>query len=232
MTDRAGRWGLRLLALAGALLVWFFSSVEKRERISEKVVDASVTYNLPRGSILLEPIQSVKVRLRGPDRQLRTLSPYAVDVVIDVLAAGPGGVEVAHIGAGNVLRPEPLEIVSVEPNSIPVRLDVEADRTLPVLPRIVGEPAGGSVPGEATVQPGHALVRGPQSLLANLDSVTTSPISLDGHAFSFEQAVSVIPPDALVRVVHPATVQVRIPMLAPDSEGPEPTRERLRGESP
>ena len=46
MTERAGRWGLRALAVAGALTVWFFSSVEKRERISEKVVDASVTYNL------------------------------------------------------------------------------------------------------------------------------------------------------------------------------------------
>lgn len=231
MTDRAGRWGLRLLALAGALLVWFFSSVDKRERISEKVVDASVTYNLPRGSILLEPIQSVKVRLRGPDRQLRTLSPYAVDVVIDVREAAPGGVEVVHVEAANVLRPEPLEIVSVEPNSIPVRLDVEASRTLPVLPRIVGEPAGGSVPGEAAVRPSEALVRGPQSLLANLDSVTTSPISLDGHAFSFEQTVSVIPPDALVRVVHPTTVQVRIPMLALESGGGETSRERLRGES-
>lgn len=229
MTERAGRWGLRALALAGALTVWFFSSVEKRERISEKVVDASVTYNLPRGTILLDPIQSVKVRLRGPDRQLRTLSPWAIDVVVDVSESSGGGIDVVHLTAADVQRPDPIDAVSIEPNSIPVRLDVEAIRTLPVLPRIVGEPAGGSVPADIVTVPESAIVRGPQSLLANLDSLTTSPVSLDGHAFSFNQTVSVIPPDPLIRVVQPTTVLVRVPMVVPDAEAPDGVRERRSG---
>lgn len=229
MTERAGRWGLRALAVAGALTVWFFSSVEKRERISEKVVDASVTYNLPRGTVLLDPIQSVKVRLRGPDRQLRTLSPWAIDVVVDVSGSTGGGLDVVHLTAADVERPDPIEAVSIEPNSIPVRLDVEATRTLPVVPRIVGEPAGGSVPGDIATLPESAIVRGPQSLLANLDSLTTSPVSLDGHAFSFDQTVSVIPPDPLIRVVQPTTVLVRVPMVVPDPDSPEGVRERRSG---
>jgi len=229
MTEHAGRWGLRALAVAGALTVWFFSSVEKRERISEKVVDASVTYNLPRGTVLLDPIQSVKVRLRGPDRQLRTLSPWAIDVVIDVSDSSGGGLDVVHLTAADVERPDGIDAVSIEPNSIPVRLDVEAARTLPVVPRIVGEPAGGSVPGDVVTIPDGALVRGPQSLLANLDSLTTSPVSLDGHAFSFDQTVSVIPPDPLIRVVQPTTVLVRVPMVVPDPDSPEGVRERRSG---
>ena len=229
MTERAGRWGLRALAVAGALTVWFFSSVEKRERISEKVVDASVTYNLPRGTILLDPIQAVKVRLRGPDRQLRTLSPWAIDVVVDVSDSTGGGLDVVHLTAADVERPDGIDAVSIEPNSIPVRLDAEATRTLPVVPRIVGEPAGGSVPGDIVTVPESAIVRGPQSLLANLDSLTTSPVSLDGHAFSFDQTVSVIPPDPLIRVVQPTTVLVRVPMVVPDSEAPEGVRERRSG---
>lgn len=226
MTERAGRWGLRALAVAGALTVWFFSSVEKRERISEKVVDASVTYNLPRGTILLDPIQSVKVRLRGPDRQLRTLSPWAVDVVVDVSESSGGGINVVHLTAADVQRPDPIDAVSIEPNSIPVRLDVEATRSLPVVPRIVGEPAGGSVPGDVATLPDSALVRGPQSLLVSLDSLTTSPVSLDGHAFSFDQTVSVIPPDPLIRVLQPTTVLVRVPMVVPDPDSPDGVRER------
>ncbi len=227
MTDRARRWGLRLLAVIGALTVWFFSSVEKRERISEKVVDASVTYNLPRGTILLDPIQTVKVRLRGPDRQLRNLSPWAVDVVVDVREAVVGGIDVAHLSPDDVERPDPLEAISVEPNSVPVRLDVEVVRVLPVVPRIVGEPAGGSVPGVVSTRPENAQIRGPQSLIANLDSVTTSPVTLDGHAFSFDQTVSVIPPDPLVRIVQPAAVIVRVPMMVPDPDSPDGVRERL-----
>ena len=194
MTRRIGRWGLRALALSGALVVWYFSSVEKRERTSEKVVDASVTYNLPRGAILLEPIQSVKVRVRGPDRKLRALTPYAVNVVVDVGDYRPGAVELVQVGPASVQRPDEIDVVSIEPNSIPVRLDLEASRTLPVVPRIVGEPAGGAVPGKILVLPESAVVRGPQSLLASLDALTTSPVSLDGHAFSFDQTVSLIPP--------------------------------------
>ncbi len=233
MTDGAGRWGLRLLALASALVVWFFASVEKRERISEKVLDASVTYNLPIGSILLDPIQTVKVRLRGPDRQLRTLAPYAVNVVVDVSDLEPSGAEVVHLAAANVLRPDETDVVSVEPSTLPVRLDLETTRTLPVVPRIVGEPAGGAVPGEIRAVPETAVVRGPRSLLGNLDSLATSPVSLDGHAFSFEQTVSVIPPDPLVRIVQPGAVTVRVPMHNPDAENLPPPGDRPnRGNPP
>lgn len=229
MTDLARRWGLRLLSIVAALTIWFFTSVEKRERISEKVVDASVTYNLPRGSILLDPIQTVKVRLRGPDRQLRNLSPWAIDVVVDVREVEAGRLGVVQIAPADVQHPEQLEAISIEPNAVPVRLDIEVVRNLPVIPRIIGEPAGGSVPGDVTVLPVSAQVRGPQSLVASLDSVTTSPVTLDGRAFSFEQTVSVIPPDALVRVVQPAAVLVRVPMLVPDPDAPDGIRERTRG---
>jgi hypothetical protein len=60
-----------------------------------------------------------------------------------------------------------------------------------------------------------ATVAGPQSLLAGLDSVTTSPVSLDGHAFSFQERVPIAPPDPLVRVLEPSVVVVSIPMDTP-----------------
>lgn len=230
---RASRWGLRLLALACALVVWFFTSVEKRERISERVLDASVTYNLPRGAVLLDPIQTVKVRLRGPDRQLRAIAPFAVSVAVDVEGVEPGGHAEVHLSAGDVQVPDEAEVVSVEPNTVPVRLDLEVSRALPVVPRIVGEPAGGAVAGDIRAVPATATVRGPRTLIANLDSLTTSPVSLDGHAFSFEQAVSVLPPDPLIRVVQPAAVTVQVPMHNPDTDAPGTDRERpARGGGP
>ncbi|KAB2956273.1 MAG: hypothetical protein F9K18_13250 [Thermoanaerobaculia bacterium] len=234
MTESVGRWGLRLLALACALVVWFFTSVEKRERISERVLDAPVTYNLPRGAVLLEPIQTVKVRLRGPDRKLRSLTPFSISVVLDVSGAPPGRVEVVHLSQTDVQRPDEIDVVSVEPNEVPVRLDLEVSRSLPVVPRIVGEPAAGAVPGQVRSVPPVAVVRGPRTLVAHLDSLATSPVSLDGHAFSFEQTVSVLPPDPLVRVVQPAAVTVQVPMHNPDdSEDGGPGRGRPeRGPAP
>lgn len=226
MRERTSRWGLRLLALACALVVWFFSSVEKRERISERVLDASVTYNLPRGAVLLDPIQTVKVRLRGPDRQLRAIAPFEVNVAVDVEGVRPGGLTEVHLVADDVLRPDEADVVSIEPSTVPVRLDLEVSRALPVVPRIVGEPAAGAVPGDARAVPATATVRGPRTLIANLDSLATSPVSLDGHAFSFEQTVSVLPPDPLIRIVQPAAVTVRVTMHNPDTDGDAGDRDR------
>ncbi len=138
--SKTGVWGLRLFALLAAVGVWFSVSFVKRERVSEKLIDATVTYNPSRGLIILDPLQTVKVRLRGPDRQIRTLAPHVVDVVIEVSGVAAGTLDV-QLGESNVLRPEGLEVVAIEPNSIPLRLDREKTQMLKVSPRLVGEPA-------------------------------------------------------------------------------------------
>ncbi len=219
MRNDSGRWALRLLALAGALFVWFSISFEKRERVSEKVIDAAVTYNPPRGLIILDPVQTVKVRLRGPDRQIRNLAPHVVDVVVELEGSETGMVE-AQIRGENVLRPDGLDVVSIVPNSLPLRLDRETRRVLRVSPRLVGEPAGGAVPLEPLARPESVMVSGPESLLAGLTAVTTSPISLDGHALTFEQTVSVTPPNPLVHVIEPSVVSVQVPMQVPGAGNP------------
>ena len=172
--SKTGVWGLRLFALLAAVGVWFSVSFVKRERVSEKLIDATVTYNPSRGLIILDPLQTVKVRLRGPDRQIRTLAPHVVDVVIEVSGVAAGTLDV-QLGESNVLRPEGLEVVAIEPNSIPLR--------------------------------------------AGITAATTSPISLDGHALSFKQTVSVVPPDPLVRIVQPSVVTVEVPMHFPGTAG-------------
>ncbi len=214
MTERGSLWGLRVLAVFTAIIVWFFASGGKRERTSEKLVDAAVTYNSARGLILLDPIQTVKVRLRGPDRRIRNLAPYVVDVVADLTGVSSGQVDI-NLSEENVLRPDDVSVVSIEPNTLRLLIDREATRQVPVLARIVGEPAAGAVPHTPTVNPSMATVAGPQTLLRRLDSVTTSPVSLDGHAFSFQERVPIVPPDPLIRVLEPAVVIVGIQMDTP-----------------
>jgi YbbR domain-containing protein len=216
--SKTGVWGLRLFALLAAVGVWFSVSFVKRERVSEKLIDATVTYNPSRGLIILDPLQTVKVRLRGPDRQIRTLAPHVVDVVIEVSGVAAGTLDV-QLGESNVLRPEGLEVVAIEPNSIPLRLDREKTQMLKVSPRLVGEPAAGAEPLSPIAHPDMVQVTGPESLLAGITAATTSPISLDGHALSFKQTVSVVPPDPLVRIVQPSVVTVEVPMHFPGTAG-------------
>jgi YbbR domain-containing protein len=228
VTDRVGRWGLRILAFVGAVVIWWLASVETRDRISEKVVDASLSYNSPRGLILLDPIQTVKVRLRGPDRRVRAVAPFSLDVVVDVRTDEPGSVPIL-LRPEDVFAPDEVEIVSIDPNVLEVRLDREAVIDVPILVRLVGEPAGGTVPGDPVAKPSRARIRGPATIVSGITAVSTSPISLDGHALDFSQTVSVVSSDPLVRVVEPTFVTVQIPMRVPEPVAEDEPRGVRRG---
>jgi YbbR domain-containing protein len=65
--NESGRlWGLRVLALGLALLLWFVLSFERRETRSEKQVQAAVTYMRGDDMVILNPRQTIDVTLSGP----------------------------------------------------------------------------------------------------------------------------------------------------------------------
>jgi YbbR domain-containing protein len=221
MSDSARTWSLRLLALGIAIGVWFSVSFEDREALTERLVEASVSYNRPRGFVILDPVPTVNVRLRGSSKLVRQLNPYQVDVQVELAQTEPGSVSV-NLGPENVLMPEGLEVVSLEPNTIRVELEREMTQRMPVVPHLVGEPAAGAVADEPEVFPNQVLVTGPESLLARIQSLSTRPVNLNGHALTFEETVAVVPPDPLIQVVQPSKVSVRVPIRQPgpaDSAG-------------
>jgi len=215
--ERNGILALRIMSIAIAALLWIFVTWENRgERPAEKVVEASVTYNPPAGMMILNPIERVRVRVRGSEREIRQANPYLIDVQVELLDAGAGGIDV-QLTAEQVLLPEKLEVVSIEPTSIHLQLDEVTQRLLPVRPRLTGEPAAGSkVVGRPRVRPQQVLVSGPSTVVGRLDSVTTSPVSLDGHALDFEESTLVLAPDPLVKIVNSQVVTVQVTMQQPE----------------
>jgi YbbR domain-containing protein len=217
-SESARDWGIRLLALGIAIGVWFNASVEDRLVSSEKLVEASVAYNRPRGFMVLDQVQSVNVLLRGSKRAIRQVNPYMVDVQVDLNQRQEGPVTI-NLGRDNVLAPEGLEVVSIEPNTIQIELEREVSTRLPVVPEIIGEAPKGTVFDEPEVFPNQVLVVGPESLLAKFQTLSTRPIDVTGHLSTFEETVAVIPPDPLIQIVQPSKVSVRIPVQPPPVAG-------------
>ncbi|HTQ79212.1 MAG TPA: CdaR family protein [Thermoanaerobaculia bacterium] len=217
MSERLRTWGLRLLALAIAVALWYGVSLEGRETMTERIIEASVSYNRPRGFMILDPVQSVNVRLRGSSKKVRTLNPYLVNVQVDLNQSQKGTFSVG-LGPTDVQLPEGFEVVSIDPNVIRVELDREVTQRLPVRPQLVGEPIGGATVGEPEVLPNQVMVSGPESLISKYDWINTRPISLDQHDRTFEEPISVIPPDPLIQVVQPSKVTVRVPIEPPSPE--------------
>ena len=217
MSETKSIWGLRLLALALAVTAWFVLSVEKREPLSEKVVEATVRYDNFPGLIVVQRVETVRVGIRGTVSRMRALNPFLVDVFVELPNPTSGAFDVP-LTADSVILPEALEVVSIEPNIIHLELDVEKTDLLPVTAKLEGEPAAGAKVRVAEIIPPRVLVRGPEAMIDAIGSLFTTPVDLTGHALDFQEQAAVLPPDPLVSVVQPAVVTVRILMEIPGTE--------------
>ncbi|HEY0510807.1 MAG TPA: CdaR family protein [Thermoanaerobaculia bacterium] len=211
MSEGWRNWGLRLLALGIAIGIWFNASVQDRLVFSEKVVEAQVTYNYPRGFVIISPVQSVNVRLNGSKKAIRQLNPYMVSVQAELSRSQVGPANIT-LTADNVSVPDGLDVVTIEPNTIRVDLEKEVTQRVPVIPNLVGEPAAGSTAQAPEVLPAQVQVVGPEPVLSRLDSLSTGPVSLEGHSVTFEETASVLAPDPLIQIVQPTQVTVRVPI--------------------
>jgi len=222
MTESKSLWGFRLLALALAGLAWFVFSGEKREPQSEKVVEAAVQYDAPTNYVLLERVETVRITARGPLSKIRSLTAPFVDVFV-ALPEREGQQQLA-LGDEQVILPEGLELVSIEPNVILFKLDRQATRVVPVQADLQGEPAAGAQVLSVRIVPNQALVGGPASVLDSLDHVLTTTIDLSGHGRDFQQEVALLPPAPLIRIqgvpIVNVIVQLEIPNVTPD-DGPD-----------
>jgi YbbR domain-containing protein len=227
MSAGAQIWGLRVLALGLAIGLWFNFSFEAREAPAERLVEAAVSYNRPRGYIILDPVHNVNVRVRGSSKAIRRLSPFQVDAQVDMSRFQEGSFTI-NLGPENVLMPENLELVSIEPSVIRVEIEKEVTQPMPVVPKLTGEPAAGATLEEPVVLPNQVMVNGPVSRIAKAGTLSTQPISLDGHGLPFEATVPVVSPDPLIQIVQPFKVLVRVVLTPPRVEAP-PQRPARRG---
>lgn len=218
MNETLRTWGLRLLALGLAIGIWFSASVEDRLVSSERQVEASVSYNRPRGFLILDPIRTVNVRLLGSKNAIRQLNPSTVSVQVN-LPQGEEGTVTVNLSDDDILVPPGLEVVSIEPNLIRVQMEREVTQRVPVIPQLVGQPAEGARVEEPEVFPNQVLVSGPASMVRDLESLTTRPVSLNDRTTTFEETVAVMATDPLIQIVQPTTVSVRVPITPPQVAG-------------
>lgn len=209
MSDRARTWGLRLLALLIAMSIWYRVSLEDRETLTERTVEAGITYDRPVGYVILDQVNNVDVRLRGTSKRIRDLNPFQVSVQVNLNQTQQGTMDIT-LEPRNVQVPQGFEVVSIEPNRIRVELDKEISQSLPVEPFLVGRVPTGYRSLEPEVFPNTVLVTGPRSLIDRLRALNTRPVSLTGRTETFEDSVTVLSPEPLVQVAQPSKVTVRI----------------------
>lgn len=205
---------LFLLALVIALVVKVV--VHESIELIESSYKVPVRYNELPDAMIIDPLREVEVRLRGERNELSRLNQLNVDVVADLEEGELGYVEVTEDRL-TVGGPAEFDVVSIDPNRFTLEIQRKESRFVPVQVVLTGEPSAGAIPGEPVVRPESLEVVGPRTRVRGLDALTAA-ISLNGHAFTFEEEATVSSPDPLVRVLEPRQVRVRIPMTVPSLE--------------
>ena len=210
--------GTKLLALGIACVAWYLLTGERRERISERSYRIPLSIvNIPRGTLIVSPLpDAVDVRVRGAFTPLRQLDPGQLEAVIDLQGATPGEKRYP-LDNDDINVPRDIEVIAISPPEIRVVLDAVADRTLPIVADVIGEPAAGSQVEEVLVEPRQARVVGPEKTLARMAQIRTEPVSVDNQSASFQVSATLAPQAAGVRVREAQLVTVRIRI------GPAPT---------
>ena len=202
-----------LLALMIAMTVKF--AVQETEQVSERVVEAQVTYSSPSTEVIAyELVPSVKVGLRGKQSEISQLNVLTVQVIVDVPENQVGPVEV-NLTPANVRTQGDFDVISLEPNRFSIRVEPRDDATVKIVARLMGEPAAGARHLDPVVKPATAKVTGPASRVRQVLELT-APVLLDGHARTFTETVRVVSPDPQVQVVEPDFVEVQVPMEEPE----------------
>ena len=205
---------LPLFLLALTVAIGIKVAVHDTEQMSEKTVDAQVSYNLPKGVILVERVKEVEVLVRGPRNEIALINPIFIEVFAEIDSNRLGRVEVP-LNPANVRVPVDIEVVSIAPNPITVELERVETAVLPIRIRSVGEPAAGARVADIDPKPDWVNVRGPLSMVRGLEFIEAEAVSVDRKAITFEDFASIISPDPLI-TVEPSRIRVTVTMDEPE----------------
>lgn len=209
-------WPLVLLALGISLGLKL--AVHEARQLTEMTITVPVRYNPPSEAMILNPHDEVKVRVSGQSSEIAELNPFNLEVEVSLTDDELGRIEITK-DRMQVRTPVDLEVVSIEPDRFILEVESLLRRPLPIRVVLTGEPSAGASHGDPRVEPPTAKVVGPHSRVSRLHELTAT-VSLNGHAITWKETVTVISPDALVRVEEPRQVEVEVPMTVPGLETP------------
>lgn len=208
-------FGLKALSLVLAVVLYM---VVQRDNVKESELSVPLTLtNVPAEKVFVgEAPEGLKLRVRGRRGSLQQLlREHPARVTADLKAYRDGerfvfDVEVLESQLGS----SQVEVLSVDPPSMLVKLEQAATALVPIEVPITGDPAQGFHTGAKGLQlePQKVKVTGPASQVKLVHTVRSSPLDLHGADRDVRALLRLVPPgDARLHLsVDEVAVQVTI----------------------
>ncbi|HKQ51162.1 MAG TPA: CdaR family protein [Pyrinomonadaceae bacterium] len=179
-------WGLKLLALAIALGLWY-GVTGQRKPTTVRVPHVPLNFRLPADTeISNEPRTDVEITLTGSKRALDAFNVRDLVANVDVSDLTPGEHNVP-LSADRVTMglPDGVRFGDIQPGSLTLKLEPRVERELQVEVKYSGSVAEGYELQRVTASPDRVKVRGPVSHVNALEKAPTETVLLDGHKETF-----------------------------------------------
>lgn len=131
-------------------------------------------------------VSEVELVITGDKRKIDSLDKRDLIVSLD-LTDVPAGERVVQMTAENVSLelPTGIKLEEIQPNKIAVNLETVVEREVMVRAETEGAVAEGFEIYNQTISPNKVRVRGPESFIKSLDSVSTEKINLENRQEDF-----------------------------------------------
>jgi len=190
-------WLLKLICLALAVLLWFYSDGELTDKRDFVVAMRQSDLVLPPGWALAaeRPLPKFLVLLRGPRRRLQFISGDSIAFQRKVLSNPAPGPNPLSIDPGDV-QAEGFDVLAVSPKDEKepvVYLLSTAKRLKRVRVRTVGKVHPGYVAEAGTADPDQVSIEGPSNELDEISNVWTEDVEIANAEQDVVQEVSIAP---------------------------------------
>lgn len=166
--------------------------------------------NLPRGTLVTNPVvQGIEIQVRGPAEIRSRLSDLNLQFRLDLSHLEPGS-HTVPIQIRQLRLPQGLSITGLQPQAIPVQLELEARKEVPITVFYKGTPAPGYFVVQTVAEPELVLLSGPEQDLDKIESVFTHPIDVSGIADSFKKEITLDLPENLEAITLKAPILVSV----------------------
>jgi hypothetical protein len=200
---------VKIICLTIAVILLLF---HRLNTLTERFISVPLKVSVPSGyAIAASYPKSVRVTLRGEEESIFPILEEDIEAGASLdgfKSAGTFRTQVKVAKKGTALGVEPLEI-KVEPQEIVFTLERKIEKTVSLIPDIKGSPAYGYELVQYSVTPQAVSVRGPQSVIQGIRSLSTEEIDLTGRTGGFTQKVKVNLPSSLISLAGEPSVEFR-----------------------
>ena len=131
----------KALSLVFAIMIW--SWVQTQQIVSQRT-RAEVKWSVPEDATWVDPVpKSLVVTIKGPQGLVRNVKRRTLRYDIDLHDADHGPLNIDFSNRAFKGIPEGVEVVQISPPGVDVELDHRMERTVRVVPAIVGDVASG-----------------------------------------------------------------------------------------